>query len=194
MDESVKGMLRNLRKCLGNSPNSKECAEKVFREEERMDMAQAEVIGFLTELLSTSVSQSIANDAERQLRMSDDLETASDYVTQVLKLHLRLKEHNVAFDKMHQENLFALHDMVAKLADDVSQLLVNQSNVQLLSEIRKEGHAITQKCATSARITGVMWRNAMTIRCLRRHLRICSVLTANSRNTWLQRLRRLRLQ
>ena len=145
MDESVKKMLRNLRKCLGNSSDSKECAERVFHEEERMDMAQAEVIEFLTELLSTSVSQSIANDAERQLRMSDDLETASDYVTQVLKLHLRLKEHNVAFDKMHQENLFALHDMVAKLADDVSQLLVSQNNVQLLSEIRKEGHAITQK-------------------------------------------------
>ena len=119
--------------------------ERIFENENKLDTAQTEVIEFLTGLLSTSVSKSIANDAERQLRMSDDLETASDYVTQVLKLWLRMRDHNVVFDKSHQDDILALHDGVTKLAADVAAVLNNQHNVQKLSEIRREGREITEQ-------------------------------------------------
>lgn len=43
--------------------------------------------------------------------MSDDLETASDYIAQLLKLDLRMGDHNVTYDETHQQNLLQLHDL-----------------------------------------------------------------------------------
>ncbi len=146
MSETVQLMLNDLRKCMSDDPDAKERSERVFSEEKRMDTAQTEVIDFLTRLLSmTNASRLIAGDAERQLRMSDDLETASDYVTQILKLHLRLKEKSINFDKSHSDGLLELHDMVAELAEMLSKYLQDSGNVQYLTDIRKMGHSITQK-------------------------------------------------
>ena len=144
MNQTVRDMLTDLRQVIDGKAD-KSIVERIFENENKLDTAQTEVIEFLTGLLSTSVSKSIANDAERQLRMSDDLETASDYVTQVLKLWLRMRDHNVVFDKSHQDDILALHDGVTKLAADVAAVLNNQHNVQKLSEIRREGREITEQ-------------------------------------------------
>ena len=144
MNQTVCNMLSDLRKVIDGKAD-KEVVERIFENEAKLDTAQTEVIEFLTGLLSTSVSKSIANDAERQLRMSDDLETASDYVTQVLKLWLRMRDHNVAFDKAHQDDILSLHEGVAKLAADVATVLDNQHNVRKLAEIRREGHVLTEQ-------------------------------------------------
>ena len=144
MNQTVCKMLADLRHVV-NGKADKGTVERIFEAEAKLDTAQTEVIEFLTGLLSTSVSKSIANDAERQLRMSDDLETASDYVTQVLKLLLRLRDHNVAFDKAHQEDLLLLHDSVERLANDVTVVLENSRNVQKLADVRREGHEITEQ-------------------------------------------------
>jgi phosphate:Na+ symporter len=144
MNDTVRNMLKDLRLVLEGKADKK-VVERIFEAEEKLDMAQTEVISFLTGLLSTSVSKSIANDAERQLRMSYDLETASDYVTHALKLCLRLRDHNVAFDKLHQEGLISLHDAVSELADDVALVLNNSRDVQVLAKVRREGHEITEQ-------------------------------------------------
>lgn len=144
MNATVCTMLKDLHKVIDGKAD-KAVVEGIFEAETKLDTAQTEVIRFLTGLLSTSVSKSIANEAERQLRMSDDLETASDYVTQVLKLLLRLQDHNVTFDKAHQDDLVALHLSVTRLAENVSLALENPHDVQKLSEIRREGREITEQ-------------------------------------------------
>lgn len=144
MGETIKDMMANLRRCFMKDDDSKRLREQIFADEERLDMVQTEVINFLTELLSTRVSQSIATDAERQLRMSDDLETASDYIAQLLKLDLRMGDHNVTYDETHQQNLLQLHDLTAELVDLVGGLIVNSDNQALLVEIRNHGVRITQ--------------------------------------------------
>lgn len=144
MNQTVCKMLKDLRKVIDGKAD-KATIESIFEAETKLDSAQTEVIGFLTGLLSTSVSKSIANDAERQLRMSDDLETASDYVTQVLKLLLRMRDRNVTFDKVHQEDIVLLHESVEKLANDVTVVLENPRNVQKLADVRRQGHEITEQ-------------------------------------------------
>ncbi len=143
MNKTVRDMLGDLRLVIDGKAD-KTVVERIFDAENKLDTAQTEVIGFLTALLSTSVSKSIANDAERQLRMSDDLESASDYVTQILKLALRMRDHNVNFDKTHHEELIVLHESVSKLAADVGDVLENPQDVRKLVEVRREGHEITE--------------------------------------------------
>jgi phosphate:Na+ symporter len=94
-------------------------------------------------LLSGRASQSIANDAERQLRMSDDLETASDYIAQILKLHLRLQDNNLQFDEEHSQGLLSLHEKNKALIELVLQQINNPRDFQQLEAIQQAGFEIT---------------------------------------------------
>jgi phosphate:Na+ symporter len=144
MGERVNVMLDDLAECLKNGPESKKRKEAVFAGEAHLDSAQEEVTNFLTRLLSGRASQSIANDAERQLRMSDDLETASDYIAQILKLHLRLQDNNLQFDEEHSQGLLSLHEKNKALIELVLQQINNPRDFQQLEAIQQAGFEITQ--------------------------------------------------
>lgn len=145
MNEKLKTMMGDLRVCLTNGPDSRKKQDAIFGAESHLDLAQEEITNFLTNLLSNRASQTVASDAERQLRMSDDLETASDYITQILKLHLRMSEKNVAFDEEHSSGILKLHDETTLLVDRVQELLEQANKDERnLSVIRKQGFDITQ--------------------------------------------------
>jgi len=145
MNEKLKTMMGDLRVCLTNGPDSRKKQDAIFGAESHLDLAQEEITNFLTNLLSNRASQTVASDAERQLRMSDDLETASDYITQILKLHLRMSEKNVAFDEEHSSGILKLHDETTLLVDRVQELLEQPNKDERnLSVIRKQGFEITQ--------------------------------------------------
>lgn len=145
MNQTVKKMMSDLRISLTNGPETRKKQDAIFAAEAHLDLVQEEIANFLTNLLSNRASQTVANDAERQLRMSDDLETASDYITQVLKLHLRLSDKNVCFDEEHANGILKLHDETSSLVDLVQELLeqVNKDD-KMLAIVRKQGFEITQ--------------------------------------------------
>lgn len=144
MGESVNIMMDDLAGFLKNGSDSKKRREAVFAGESHLDAAQEEVTNFLTRLLSGRASQSIANDAERQLRMSDDLETASDYIAQILKLYLRLQDNNLSYNEEHQNGLSSLHEKNKKLVELVLRQMENPRDFQQLEEIQATGLEITQ--------------------------------------------------
>ena len=77
--------------------------------------------------------------------MSDDLETASDYMAQILKLELRMEDNNEVFDESHRNGIAELHDKTSHLVNGVVQLMQKPDDAELLTDIRRQGTAITQK-------------------------------------------------
>ncbi|HHX14549.1 MAG TPA: Na/Pi cotransporter family protein, partial [Fibrobacter sp.] len=73
MNQTVKKMMSDLRISLTNGPETRKKQDAIFAAEAHLDLVQEEIANFLTNLLSNRASQTVANDAERQLRMSDDL-------------------------------------------------------------------------------------------------------------------------
>ena len=134
----------DLIECLNDGPEAKKRRDAVFSGEAHLDSAQEEVTNFLTRLLAGRASQSIANDAERQLRMSDDLETASDYIVQILKLHLRLQDNNLKYNEEHLTGLRNLHEKNKQLTELVLQQINTPNNFEQLEKIREIGLEITQ--------------------------------------------------
>ena len=63
--------------------------EKIFRAEEDLDKMQIEITSFLTQLLSTDVSHAITMEARTHLRVADEIESISDSLLSILKMHLR---------------------------------------------------------------------------------------------------------
>lgn len=144
MGESLNNMMDDLLECLSDGPEAKKRRDAVFSGEAHLDSAQEEVTNFLTRLLAGRASQSIANDAERQLRMSDDLETASDYIVQILKLHLRLQDNNLKYNEEHLNGLRNLHEKNKQLTELVLQQINTPNNFEQLEKIREIGLEITQ--------------------------------------------------
>jgi len=52
-------------------------------------------------VLSANVPHSIVSEGRRQLRMADEYESISDYITSILKFHLKLRNQGHRFDEKH---------------------------------------------------------------------------------------------
>ena len=143
MNKSLKNMMDDLKVYL-EDPSASKKQDAIFDAENHLDLAQEELTNFLTKLLSNRASRVVAVDAERHMRMSDDIETASDYATQVLKLHLRMEEKRVSFDKEHFTGIIELHDKTTKLIEELQVFLEQPiKSDSLLSSIRQHGSHIT---------------------------------------------------
>ncbi len=95
--------------------------DRTFKREEIMDNVQSEVTEFLTTLLSANVPYSVAKECRAQLRVADELESISDYVTGILKTNLKLRdsEHKLSaeersvIDDFHSRTLEVLRAALA---------------------------------------------------------------------------------
>ena len=88
-------MMDNLLGIIADNQDSKNIEilkEEVFDREEMLDQVQIEITTFLTNLLSQPISHELAQEARSHLRLADEYESVSDYITNVLKLYLRLRD------------------------------------------------------------------------------------------------------
>ena len=118
-DQHVRAMLDDLRIILTDGKTGGDLVEKTLQRERIIDDVQSEVTRFLTDLLSADLSHRVAEEARTQLRLADEFESVSDYVTGVLKLYLRLQEANVVLSRVQQKELLELHDVIAAYYDRV---------------------------------------------------------------------------
>ena len=143
-DQHVRDMLNDLRQVISDDSSDRSLADKIFEEENTIDVVQIEVTTFLTDLLSEELSHDIAEGARAQLKLVDEFESVSDYVSNVLKLYLRLREADVRFTGPQQDELLGLHDLIAGYYDGVHVGLENPS-ADYLSEIRRRSRDITNE-------------------------------------------------
>ena len=136
-DQHVRDMLNDLRVAITDETSGQGVIQKVFKREIAIDEVQIEVTSFLTKLLSEELSHDVADEARTQLRLADEFESVSDYVSDVLKLYLRMREAGVRFTDVQQEELVELHDLIAGYYDSVRGGLENTPE-DYLPEILQE--------------------------------------------------------
>jgi len=148
MDKSVKLMMDSLLGIITDnqdSKNSEKLKEEVFDREEMLDQVQIEITTFLINLLSQPISHELAQEARSHLRLADEYESVSDYITNVLKLYLRLRDSDVELSDEQQKELKDLHESVAAYRDKVRGGLKRKVQGAFLSGIRKSSREITAK-------------------------------------------------
>ena len=144
-DQHVRAMLDDLRTIIADGQEDRDLVEKTLQRERIIDDVQSEVTRFLTDLLSADLSHRVAEEARTQLRLADEFESVSDYVTSVLKLYLRLKAANVVFSPVQQEELLELHDAIAAYYDRVREGFAVDTFDEYLAGIRRDSHRITEE-------------------------------------------------
>ena len=128
-------MLDDLRTIVTAETKDQNLVEKTFQQERIIDDVQSEVTRFLTDLLAVDLSHHVAEEARAQLRLADEFESVSDYVSNVLKLYLRLDEAHVAFSPVQQKELLELHDVIAVYYDSVHEGFAADAFDKYLSDI-----------------------------------------------------------
>jgi len=144
MSEITADMLGELRQAIdADDPNSKS-VKKVFDGEEELDNMQKEVVTFLNELLSGNISHEVMHESRKQLRMADEYESLGDYIANILKFHLKLREHEHRFTDEGEKELRDLHqDVVAFF--QVIKHACELRRPELVSKAHIQGDAITHK-------------------------------------------------
>ena len=117
---------------------------KLFHREEVLDTAQKEIVDFLTELLADHVTHQIVDEGTMQIRMADELESVSDYIGNILKLHLRLHNEGGSIEAKEARTILALHAQ-AKAYMETLLKAYNDRKPDAMEFARREGDAITQR-------------------------------------------------
>ena len=113
MADSVEGMMEKLRTTLEDGTSKNDLADKIFHREEILDNVQKEIFMFLSNMVSGQVPHEITIEAHKQMRVADEYESLSDYVTNVLKGIKKMEQNTLPLEGPSQEKLIALHDRVA---------------------------------------------------------------------------------
>jgi len=133
MGESVQKMFGWLRTLLTSTEPDEELERKLFHREKVLDVVQKEIMEFLAEMAQGNVPAEVALESRKQLRMADEYESISDYLTAILKLHLKLLHSEETFSDQAREDLLAMHDCVAEYVAMITTA-VQDDNADILSK------------------------------------------------------------
>ena len=150
MADSVEGMMGQLKTCMDGEGNSK-IEGKIFQREEILDNVQKEIFLFLSNMVSGQVPHEITAKAHQQMRIADEYESLSDYLTNVLKGLKKMEQGNLPIDGPAKEKLAVLHDRVAAYITKIN-LLMNDESKDHLAWATTEGAAIAELMKESRRL------------------------------------------
>jgi phosphate:Na+ symporter len=142
MAESVDKMIVKLGTILESDEHNQELEQKIFRREEILDNVQKEVFLFLSSMVSGQVPHDITAKAQMQMRIADEYESLSDYVSNVLKGIKKLQQNDLAVEGDSLVKLLSLHKKVGAYITKINEYMRDESG-DILPWANTEGVSIS---------------------------------------------------
>ena len=141
-----------LREALQNAGIERNRREEIFQMENDLDVMQKEIVEFIGHVLTGTLSHEMVEEGRGQIRMADEYESISDYVTAVLKLRLKMHNGNLHLSPEAKQEITELHDMVTEFIDLVNTIgSADAADAEFISEAHTKSNAITsfmKECRT----------------------------------------------
>jgi phosphate:Na+ symporter len=142
-------MMGQLRSCLEDGTSQK-IESDIFHHEEILDNVQKEIFLFLSNMVAGQVPHEVTTKAHMQMRIADEFESLSDYITNVLKGAKKMEQNKLPLDGPAKQKLLALHDRVATYIAQIDETMRNESTCQI-AWATSEGTAISELMKESRR-------------------------------------------
>ena len=142
MSKNTEKMLQLLKEVISEQKSDKVTEEKIFHNENTLDLFQKEIIEFLGKIMKGNISQEVMTQVRKQLRMADEYESVGDYITSILKLSLKMRQTGQQMSDEGLREIIELHDNVADYIKFINTA-VDQENEEILSQAQTKGQAIT---------------------------------------------------
>ncbi len=120
-------MLRWLEELLQQDEPDRRLAQKLQQREKILDRMQDEVSHFVTDLLAGNVPHSVAEECRRQLRLTDEYESVSDYIDTILRFDEKLRQEDLRFTESQGRDLIELLTMIKEYVGMVNQAYRDQN-------------------------------------------------------------------
>lgn len=143
MRDSVATMMNHLASEFKKPGQDKQARKSLFHLEEAIDLQQKEVVEFISHLLRRDVSAEMVEEARRQLRVSDEYESISDYIVVVQKQQDRIVSLKATLGSDIQEERAILHNKVMDYLKMIGEALKTQ-NIDVMAPARTDGQSITR--------------------------------------------------
>lgn len=121
-----------------NKNNKKKLIQRHFHREEILDVIQKEITEFVGHVLSGQISRESAQNARMQLRMADEYESISDYLSIILKLYLKGKNSGIRLANGESSDLLKLNKMARNYVEIINEGL-KENRVEVLSKAKTIG-------------------------------------------------------
>jgi len=142
MSEHVQKMFVLLRHVITSKEIDAIKEKKLFHREEILDIVQKEITEFLSNLISGNISHTVMIETRKQLRISDEYESISDYIVNILKLKLKMRNSTLQMSEEGHKAIVSLHDHVSEYVQMVSNAM-KEDDLNTLNKTMSQGDAIT---------------------------------------------------
>ena len=134
-----------LREAQQDSSINRNRIEKIFQTENDLDVMQKEVVEFLGTVITGNLSHGMIDENRRQIRMADEFESISDYVANLIKLRLKMRDNNLHLSPEAKQEILEIHDKVTGYLQMIYSSLTNEPKnpAEFLSEAHTRGNGIT---------------------------------------------------
>ena len=144
MADSVEKMAEWLGEVLASQTQLDELERKIFHYENILDNVQKEIMVFLSKMVTGQVPLEVMTEARHQMRMADEYESLSDYLVNVLKGVVKLRNNQLTLAEEGRTELQNLHASVAayiRLINDAER----NDNADILSRAQTDSETITRQ-------------------------------------------------
>lgn len=145
----MSGMCREvidvLREAQQDSSIDRNRIEKIFQTENDLDVMQKEIVEFLGTVITGNLSHEMIDQNRRQIRMADEFESISDYIANLIKLRLKMRDNNLHLSPEAKQEILEIHDRVTDYLATVHAGLIHEPEnpAEFLSEAHTRGNGIT---------------------------------------------------
>lgn len=138
MGKKIQNMIKVVEDIFSNKLDKNSSNIKyIFEEEDNLDLIQKEISDIVTGVLKEDISQELTIQAKNQLAYADEYESISDYYTNLIKLHLKLKDKDSELDKAELNDLVVLHNQVKDYFDFMLNSYINKNKFVAEESIKR---------------------------------------------------------
>jgi len=116
--------------------------DAIFNREKILDHIQKEIVEFLSNIMAGNITHDLIDQGRRQLRMADEYESISDYITNILKLHLKMIQSNQVVSEQGRVELQGLHNLLSDYLKMINEA-VKLENSDILTKAQTQSQSIT---------------------------------------------------
>jgi len=138
MAESVHTMMGLLRDSLFAEKADEEAHRRIFRREDVLDNVQKEITEFLGGLLAGNVTRDIIDESRGQIRLADEYESISDYISGILKMQIKLRSNKLIPSPEGQREMLELHDQTTEYLKYICVSLCERTDIRNEAVMRSD--------------------------------------------------------
>lgn len=144
MAKGINEMFDWLKTCISVSKREKSTEKNIFHREQEYDQIQKELVEFISKNMSSNLPPNATLEARSQLRMADEYESISDYIANILKMMLRIKNNDMELTKKDKKDILDLHASTAKFLNMIKNA-IEFRNTEIIIKALSSGRTLKHK-------------------------------------------------